>query len=135
MDVNERARRYRARKRGENVPKLSPGVKRGYKQTQKHIEKRKRFGPEHYAWKGDSANIKTGRTRAERKFNKKPCEKCGITTGLIERHHKDGDTLNNEPENIEFVCRRCHMQKDGRLEKFSELGKRMWKKALIARWN
>jgi hypothetical protein len=48
----ERARRYRARKRGEDVPKQKPGPPKGYKQTAEHIEKRKRFGADHHAWKG-----------------------------------------------------------------------------------
>jgi len=45
MEPKERARRYRARQRGEDVPKIRPGPKLGYKQTAEHIEKR--FGPNH----------------------------------------------------------------------------------------
>ena len=78
----ERQARYRARKRGENVPEIPR--KRGYKQTPEHVEKRKRFGPDHHA-------------RAE-------------------RHHIDGNTANNKPGNIAFLCRRCHMREDGRLD-------------------
>jgi len=59
MDMNESARRYRARKRGERVPLLKRGPKRGYKQSREHIEKRKRFGAEH--WRKKKVRGKKGR--------------------------------------------------------------------------
>jgi hypothetical protein len=52
MTGAEIQRRHRARQRGEDIPKMPPGPKRGYKQTKEHVDKRKRFGPEHHAWKG-----------------------------------------------------------------------------------
>lgn len=33
-----------------------------------------------------------------------------------ERHHVDGDTNNNEPENVKIVTRRQHMVDDGRMD-------------------
>jgi hypothetical protein len=36
----------------------------------------------------------------------------------VERHHKDGNPLNNDPGNIDRLCRRCHMVVDGRLDAF-----------------
>lgn len=42
----------------------------------------------------------------------------------MERHHRDGDTANNEAANIAFLCRRCHMEIDGRLAAFLSLPKR-----------
>lgn len=69
-------------------------------------------------WKGDNVkNKEAGRQRAQ-KLYKLPdnCERCGSTKS-IERHHKDENTLNNAPENIAFLCRKCHMIEDGRLEK------------------
>ena len=30
-------------------------------------------------------------------------------------HHKDGNTLNNNGDNVTILCRRCHMRIDGRL--------------------
>lgn len=44
------------------------------------------------------------------------CERCGDPA--VDRHHKDGDTFNNVRDNIEFLCRRCHMAVDGRLAVF-----------------
>ena len=113
--AKERARRYRARKRGENVPKLKSGAPKGYKQTKEHIEKRKRFGSDHHAWKGEAIKIRSGRSRALRNFLLKPCEKCGNPKS--ERHHKDDNTKNNHPSNIMFLCRKCHMKEDGRYER------------------
>lgn len=64
-------------------------------------------------WKGDNASIYAGRNRARRLYpNNRPCELCGSLK--VERHHKDGNTVNNASYNIIFVCRRCHMLIDGR---------------------
>jgi hypothetical protein len=43
------------------------------------------------------------------------CEDCLIAPPL-DRHHIDGDSLNNAAENIAFLCRRCHQKRDGRHE-------------------
>ena len=57
---------------------------------------------------------KTGRSRAERMYPEcLPCVVCGSQRS--ERHHDDGNTLNNEPGNIKWLCRKCHMKRDGRL--------------------
>lgn len=37
------------------------------------------------------------------------CEKCGSTAN-IDVHHKDGNRNNNTPENIELLCRSCHLK-------------------------
>ena len=109
----ERQARYRARKRGENVPEIPR--KRGYKQTPEHVEKRKRFGPDHHAWAGGDVSEKGGRKRALRMYpDAGACTECGAARA--ERHHIDGNTANNKPGNIAFLCRRCHMREDGRLD-------------------
>ena len=100
---------------------MKPGPKKGYKQTEEHIQKRKRFGTEHHFWKGDKACQRTGRSRAERLYPKiGPCEECGNPNS--ERHHRDDNTLNNDPSNIAILCRKCHMRSDGRLALVRELG-------------
>ena len=119
LTANERAARYRARKRGEAVPVLPRGPKPGFKQPPEQIEKRKRWGPDHHAWKGDSVDDQTGRKRARHRFDALVCTECG-SDRRVERHHKDGNTKNNVPDNIAILCRRCHMVADGRLEKFKE---------------
>ena len=113
---------------------MKPGPKPGYKQSPEHIEKRKRFGENHHQWKGDNAPKKQGWRRAERMFKDIGlCKRCGIKKA--ERHHKDGNTLNNDPSNVEFICRRCHMKEDGRLERFIKLAKLNKPRAVFSRWH
>ena len=71
-------------------------------------------GANNSMWKGDLAQVKSGQCRARSYFKLKPCEVCG--SAKSERHHKDGNDLNNNPENIMFVCRRHHMLTDGRMK-------------------
>lgn len=70
-------------------------------------------GPKHPEWKGDAANPKTKRNRAVRLYELRACDRCGKPG--TDRHHRDGDTGNNTPENIAILCRHCHMEIDGRL--------------------
>lgn len=37
-----------------------------------------------------------------------PCKRCGALRAS-DVHHKDGDHQNNSPNNLERLCRRCHM--------------------------
>jgi hypothetical protein len=96
------------------------GVRKGYKQTPEHIRKRFLNGSPNR--KGDNATTKAGRTRALRMFPVLPdgCETCGAGKRL-DRHHKDGNTLNNNRDNIAFLCRKCHMAADGRLDRMKEV--------------
>lgn len=133
MDTNERAKQYRARKRGENVPKKKPGPAPGYKHSPESVAKRVRTGAAHHAWKGNEVSVKGGRTRAKRLYRDiGPCVVC--ENPKSERHHIDGNTANNEPENIVALCRRCHMETDGRLDAFKELARNNQPKAVAARW-
>jgi hypothetical protein len=43
-----------------------------------------------------------------RKYIKDSCERCGSTTHL-NCHHKDFNHNNNREENIQTLCRTCHM--------------------------
>ena len=38
-----------------------------------------------------------------------PCNRCGKQSAR-DVHHKDGNHLNNSPENLERICRSCHNQ-------------------------
>lgn len=80
-------------------------------------------GGEHPAWKGDEANTTTKRERTARRYELGTCERC--LKPATERHHKDGDTGNNIPSNIEVLCRRCHMAVDGRLDALKAKQKRL----------
>lgn len=76
-------------------------------------------GEDHYAWKGDDAATKTKRDRARVRYPVLgKCEHEGCEKWSTDRHHVDGDTGNNEPDNIRQLCRRHHMEEDGRLEGF-----------------
>jgi hypothetical protein len=79
-------------------------------------------GPDHYAWKGDDAKTSTKRERAQRMYELGPCVKCGEPG--VDRHHVDGDTGNNDPSNVEILCRWCHMLTDGRLAAFIAMPRR-----------
>jgi hypothetical protein len=50
---------------------------------------------------------KHGYSWRARKHLKGACESCGETRSL-QAHHVDQDIANNEPENIQTLCRWCH---------------------------
>lgn len=51
-----------------------------------------------------------GRYRARAQGGPKvSCANCGSTTRL-DRHHIDGNPLNNSPENLVDLCRRCRLR-------------------------
>lgn len=64
-----------------------------------------------------STNPQTGRQRANYWYTvPDACDRCE-KAGKVERHHKDSNPLNNDAGNIAFLCRRCHMEVDGRLSR------------------
>lgn len=112
---------------------ISTEPRRGWKQTAEWVSKRIVRGPSHPSWKGNAAGSDASHQRARRLFRDLGhCTACG--GGPPERHHVDGDYHNNSPENIAVLCRRCHMERDGRLATFTEMGRRQQKRALAARW-
>lgn len=88
-------------------------------------------GSNHRSWKGDQITVGSGRLRARRQYAIGPCERCG-KPGL-DRHHKDGNTKNNDPINVEILCRRCHMEVDGRLDEFVKSGQLAVEKSRVAK--
>jgi len=99
------------------------GVKKGYSQTPEHIERKKRFGKDHHAWKGYQTADPRARARQLIKVCG-PCELCGTSSKRRERHHKDGNPRNNKRSNLRVLCRECHMIEDGRIKRFSEYAKK-----------
>lgn len=94
---------------------------KGHKNSPETIERirQSKLGSRNPRWGGDSVSAKAGRLRAKRLYRvTKPCEVCG--TSQAERHHRDGNTLNNAPTNIAFLCRKHHMEADGRLAALRE---------------
>lgn len=58
------------------------------------------------------ANSRNGVTKGTlhwraRKLRGPKCEACGATASL-HAHHIDQDPANNEPENIQTLCKQCH---------------------------
>lgn len=64
----------------------------------------------------DSPSESTGRYRARVARPVQVCEYSGCTATGMDRHHIDGNPLNNDPSNIAVHCRRHHMVVDGRLD-------------------
>lgn len=76
----------------------------GKKQPPEMVERRvsKIRGSNHYLWKGGLSR------RPYRKMKKKTaCERCGDTFQLL-IHHKNGDHYDNQLDNLEVLCNRCH---------------------------
>lgn len=67
-----------------------------------------------------------GSQRARYWYDLQPCEVCGSEKS--ERHHRDGDSRNNERSNIMFLCRRHHMIEDGRMQRLHQANQR-WRDA------
>jgi 5-methylcytosine-specific restriction endonuclease McrA len=110
--------RKRARKRGDHVPAVPSGPKKGYKQRESHTRNNvaANSGENRCNWLGDNATQRAGRARALRKYKTiGPCEDCGSEKS--ERHHRDGNALNNSPENMEALCKKCHMKRHWTPEK------------------
>lgn len=73
-------------------------------------------------WTSQRPATQRKRARAVRPELPGTCERCGEAKPL-ERHHLDGNPGNNAAQNIAALCRRCHMEVDGRLARFSALPK------------
>ena len=48
------------------------------------------------------------------------CERCGSTRN-VDVHHKDRNHLNNTPENLELLCRSCHMKEHRKVAKLCSI--------------
>jgi hypothetical protein len=65
-------------------------------------------GTKHWNWKGDRASKSAGNWRAIKLYPVLgKCQRCGLKDAR-ERHHKDSNTLNNNPDNVMLVCHSCH---------------------------
>ena len=94
-----------------------------------------KYGAANPMWRGTEVTDQAGRNRARRRFAATKCSKCGSSGGQMDRHHIDGNTLNNARGNVIALCRRCHMLADGRLEQFRNLAIANQPRACSARWN
>lgn len=116
----EKSARYRARKRGEDVPFKQPDRSRPRSDEHKARIVEALRGNRHPRWQGEAVSERGGRARALRLYPESaPCQRCAAPDS--ERHHIDADTSNNDPLNIARLCRRCHMDIDGRLVRVTEV--------------
>lgn len=69
-------------------------------------------GEKHPRWKGNAITEHGGRKRAQAMYPSRPCEICGVKPDAvrIHRHHKDENTRNNAPDNIQFLCTKHHRE-------------------------
>src|SRR5262245_35697492 len=66
-------------------------------------------------WRKENITAIAGHVRAQKLYPKLGrCERC--RRRATDRHHIDGNPLNNTPMNIKRVCRRCHIVLDGRMK-------------------
>ncbi len=71
-------------------------------------------------YKNKRSEANCGRARAVKLYKIiGRCEMC--EDNATDRHHVDENTSNNERDNLLFLCRRCHMKVDGRLEKLASI--------------
>ena len=63
---------------------------------------------------GEKNPLWTGGTGAYRsiafRVYENKCDICGKTEGVLDVHHRDFDPdhKNNEPENLQILCKKCH---------------------------
>jgi len=72
-------------------------------------------------WKGNDVTLTNGRVRACHWFGIDKCEIC--SKPAMDRHHRDGNPINNDSSNIQCLCRSCHMRVDGRMDGLKEIQK------------
>lgn len=77
-----------------------------------------KWGEKNPMWKGDDIVEESGRQRARLRYHLFKCELCGEEA--TDRHHRDGDTTNNDPSNVQILCRHCHMTVDGRMSNLKQ---------------
>jgi ribonucleoside-diphosphate reductase alpha chain len=84
------------------------------------IEKKRvaNLAENNHMWKGNEANKTTARQRLYSLYPEikeiKICEICNDKINRIEVHHKDGNVYNNERENLEILCSKCHQKEHAR---------------------
>lgn len=72
-------------------------------------------GSKNPRWMGDTASQDAGRKRARHRYK---------TPEGKQIHHIDGNTLNNDPENIQFVTPKEHIHIDGRINNLIQFNKK-----------
>lgn len=69
-----------------------------------------------------TGNPSAARSMARRRKAAGQCERCGKENAR-DVHHKDGNPQNNDPENLERICRGCHNRHHRKRKACSVCGK------------
>jgi len=85
-----------------NIPRRKPSE---YTKIAFKKGKLNQKGNKHNRWKGGTLSYYRAISRAIK--DKNECELCG-SKRFLDIHHKDGNWKNNNPKNIQIVCRSCH---------------------------
>lgn len=64
-------------------------------------------GPKNPNWKGDEGTRSAMHYRARKILGDAPCAHCGGPGEVV--HHRDENPWNNEPTNLQRLCRPCHI--------------------------
>jgi len=91
-------------------------------EQRENYRKAAKKGSKHHLWKGDNAKPEAGYYRARKMY---PVPKG------YQRHHIDGNPLNNDPNNVKIVKPRQHMIIDGRLDRLIKNSKKRAKRGFI----
>src|SRR4030065_1643214 len=80
-----------------------------------------KLGKKNINWKGNSVGYNSLHIWLNRKYSKPNfCEKCG-QKHPYDLSLKEGKKYTRNIKNFEWLCRRCHMKRDGRLKKLADL--------------
>lgn len=94
------------KKRGKKISETFKA--KGYREYYRKIN----LGSNNPQWKGDNASPSHARTRWVYLYPElkkaTECERCGASENGIEIHHRDGNVYNNERDNLEVLCFKCH---------------------------
>lgn len=82
------------------------------------------YGEKNHSWKGDRVGYE-GLHKYIKKHLKKPerCTECNKETEKIDLANISG-LYKRDLSDWEWLCRNCHMKKDGRLKRLNELNKK-----------
>lgn len=104
----------RCKGKGDRNPRYGKGHSEGTREKIRQAALQRARKPRRQ--KAPSTTKQAGREFAVRWFPlPELCERCKAAPPC-DRHHVDGNPCNNHPSNVQFLCRRCHQETDGRIE-------------------
>lgn len=109
----------------DNRAKISQSL-RGLRQSEETRSKRAathrriaKRGPANANWRGSNITPDESRWRARQMIAPGPCAVCGEPGKHV--HHRDGDPMNNAPENLVRLCPKHHRREHARMRREARL--------------